>query len=183
MTVKVNSTTAKPVQGLCQEAYVTLVTSDSYVSGALVLAHSLKETGTNHPIECLVTGNVSEESIGIMQKTFNRLHVVEKIDSGSLENLRLLGRPELGCTVSKIHLWTLEHLSKLVYLDADMLVLRNIDDLFEREELSASPDIGWPDCFNSGMFVCKPSKNTFAKLLEHLQTQGTFDGKMTSLIL
>jgi glycogenin glucosyltransferase len=42
---------------------------------------------------------------------------------------------------------------KGVFLDADVLVLRNIDELFNREELSAAPDAGWPDCFNSGVFI------------------------------
>ena len=42
---------------------------------------------------------------------------------------------------------------RCVFLDADTLVRQNIDDLFSREELSAAPDVGWPDCFNS---VCPP---------------------------
>ena len=40
-------------------------------------------------------------------------------------------------------------------MDADTMVLQNVDDLFNREELSAAPDAGWPDCFNSGVFVYK----------------------------
>jgi len=40
-----------------------------------------------------------------------------------------------------------------VFLDADTLVLDNVDELFERPELAAAPDVGWPDCFNSGVFV------------------------------
>lgn len=40
-------------------------------------------------------------------------------------------------------------------------MLKNIDDLFEKEELSASPDPGWPDCFNSGVFVFSPSLETY----------------------
>ena len=35
--------------------------------------------------------------------------------------------------------------------------LSNIDDLFQFEELSACRDAGWPDCFNTGLFVLKPS--------------------------
>ena len=159
-----------------RQAFVTMVTTDNYVAGALVLAYSLRDVGTTRSIECIVTSNVSEESIGIMQKVFNQVHIFDQIDSGSTDKLMLLGRPELGCTVTKMYLWKLEHLSKVVYLDADMLVLKNIDDLFEREELSASPDIGWPDCFNSGLFVCRPSRATFEGLNEHLQTHGTFDG-------
>jgi len=55
--------------------------------------------------------------------------------------------------------------------------LQNCDELFEREELSAAPDPGWPDCFNSGVFVYKPSQDTFGQLLEFARTRGSFDGK------
>jgi len=60
-----------------------------------------------------------------------------------------------------------------------MQVLQNVDDLFEREELSAAPDVGWPDCFNSGVFVYRPSEETYAALLHLAITQGSFDGKCT----
>jgi len=43
-------------------------------------------------------------------------------------------------------------------------VLQNIDDLFERDELSAAPDTGWPDYFNTGVLVYRPSLQTFEEL-------------------
>lgn len=55
-------------------------------------------------------------------------------------------------------------------------VIKNCDELFEREELSAAPDVGWPDCFNSGVFVFKPSNETYAKLLNFAAETGSFDG-------
>lgn len=56
-------------------------------------------------------------------------------------------------------------------------MLSNIDELFEREELSAAPDPGWPDCFNSGVFVFSPSKETYEKLLAFCGENGSFDGE------
>lgn len=56
-------------------------------------------------------------------------------------------------------------------------VVQNSDELFEREELSAAPDVGWPDCFNSGVFVFKPSAETFQRLITFAQERGSFDGK------
>lgn len=56
-------------------------------------------------------------------------------------------------------------------------MLSNIDELFDREELSAAPDPGWPDCFNSGVFVFRPSLETYTKLLEYCSEHGSFDGK------
>ena len=40
-------------------------------------------------------------------------------------------------------------------------VVQNCDELFERQEFSAAPDPGWPDCFNSGVFVFVPSIDTY----------------------
>ena len=56
-------------------------------------------------------------------------------------------------------------------------VLSNVDELFERHELSAAPDPGWPDCFNSGVFVFQPSLETHSLLLRHATEHGSFDGR------
>lgn len=56
-------------------------------------------------------------------------------------------------------------------------VVQNCDELFEREQLSAAPDVGWPDCFNSGVFVFTPSADTFSQLITFAQERGSFDGK------
>ena len=61
-------------------------------------------------------------------------------------------------------------------------VLQNVDDLFERPELSAAPDVGWPDCFNSGVFVFEPSARTFGELLDLAVTKGSFDGADQGLL-
>lgn len=56
-------------------------------------------------------------------------------------------------------------------------VLGNADELFEREEFSAAPDVGWPDCFNSGVFVYRPSNDTYNSLVNFALEKGSFDGK------
>ena len=55
-------------------------------------------------------------------------------------------------------------------------VLQNIDDLFDCDELAAAPDVGWPDCFNSGVFVFCPSDVTYTALRDFAMTHGSFDG-------
>ena len=76
----------------------------------------------------------------------------------------------------QIWCWTLTQYTKCVFLDADTLVIQNCDELFDREELSASPDVGWPDCFNSGVFVFRPNMNTYSELVSLAATTGSFDG-------
>uniref|UniRef100_UPI0037E9C09A glycogenin-2 n=1 Tax=Semicossyphus pulcher TaxID=241346 RepID=UPI0037E9C09A len=158
------------------EAFVTLATTDSYCIGASVVARSLRRHGTTRSIVVMVTPNISERSRLALQDVFDQVVLVDLMDSQDQINLALLGRPDLGITFTKIHCWTLTQYSKCVFLDADTLVLCNVDDLFDRDELSAAPDPGWPDCFNSGVFVFRPSLQTHAALLEHALQHGSFDG-------
>ena len=99
------------------------------------------------------------------------------MSSDDEENLALLRRPELGVTFSKLHAWRLEQYSKCVFLDADTLIVANVDELFEREELSAASDVGWPDLFNSGVFVYRPNQATFSALKDLAKQEGSYDGK------
>ncbi|XP_076049002.1 glycogenin 1 isoform X3 [Oratosquilla oratoria] len=158
------------------EAYVTLATNDGYAVGALVLAHSLKSQGTTRQLCILVTTSVSETVRSVLSNVFNHVIIVDVFDSKDSAHLSLLKRPELGVTFTKLHCWTLTQFSKCVFLDADMLAMRNPDELFQYPELSAVADIGWPDCFNSGMFVYVPSKDTYERLLQHAEVTGSFDG-------
>lgn len=158
------------------QAYVSLVTNDDYGNGAIVLGKSLKKTKTSKQLVLMVTQGVSQAKRSQLGEIWDKLVDITLIDSGDTENLVLLERPELGCTFSKIRAWKLTEFEKCVFLDADTLVLQNIDDLFERDELSAVPDVGWPDCFNSGVFVFKPSDTTYAGLLDHAKRYGSFDG-------
>lgn len=160
-----------------RQAYVTLVTNENYGTGALVLGHSLKETNTERKKVVLITQNLSLVTKQRLLEVWDELVEVEAIDSQDDIRLAILQRPELGVTFTKIQIWRLTQFEKVVFLDADTLVLKNVDELFERPELSAAPDVGWPDCFNSGVFVCVPSSDTYKRLEEFIKTSGSsFDG-------
>lgn len=157
-------------------AWVTLATNDAYSLGALVLAHSLRQVGTKHDLACLVTPGVTATMREKLAAVFSLVQEVNVLDSKDEAHLALLSRPELGITFTKLHCWRLTQYEKCVFVDADALVVRNCDELFEREELSAAPDVGWPDCFNSGVFVFRPSQQTFASITAFAAAKGSFDG-------
>lgn len=161
----------------CTQAWVTLATNDSYALGALVLANSLKRSGTSRKIVIMITPEgLSEPMKHQLSNVFDEVFDVNILDSKDKKRLALLERPELGITFTKLQCWTLVKYSKCVFLDADTMVMKNSDELFDRSEFSAAPDAGWPDCFNSGVFVFSPSLETFSRLMEHASTQGSFDG-------
>ncbi|KAI4872695.1 hypothetical protein NFI96_032484 [Prochilodus magdalenae] len=161
---------------MADQAFVTLATNDNYAKGAMVLARSLRNHGTSRKLVALIGPHVSEPSRAVLCKLYDETRLVDLMDSGDEAHLALMKRPDLGVTFTKLHCWTLTHYSKCVFMDADTLVVCNVDDLFERDELSAAPDPGWPDCFNSGVFVFRPSIETYEKLLTFCTENGSFDG-------
>ncbi|KAJ2304852.1 glycogenin glucosyltransferase [Coemansia sp. RSA 2706] len=177
--------------------FATLLTTDSYVPGALTLAASLRATGTSHEIICLVAdGQLSRSALERLELAFDRVVCVPILQSADTANLALLGRPDLGSTVTKIGIWSLTEYARIAYLDADTLVLGSIDSLLDVSSndmaighdirpnggmenaglLAAAPDLGWPDMFNSGVFVAQPSMATHRHLVQLLATRGSFDG-------
>ena len=54
---------------------------------------------------------------------------------------------------------------KIVYMDSDMMVLQNIDSIFdEYNELSAVVD-AYPGIFNTGIFLLQPNTTTYRNLI------------------
>ncbi|XP_029973566.1 glycogenin-1a [Salarias fasciatus] len=165
-----------PKRTMSDQAFVTLATNDSYAKGAMVLGQSLRNHHTTRKLVALIGPHVAEPCRDALRSIFDEVCVVDVMDSGDAAHLAMMKRPDLGVTFTKLHCWRLTQYSKCVFMDADTLVLSNIDELFEREELSAAPDPGWPDCFNSGVFVFRPSNETHEKLLTFCGENGSFDG-------
>lgn len=103
------------------------------------------------------------------------------------DNLQLLGRADLGAdqgaALTKLHAWRLSDYQKVIYLDADTLVLRPLAHLFAKEApFYACSDTGWPDIFNSGVMVLTPSQDTFVGMLELAAGSGSWDGADQGLL-
>ena len=84
--------------------------------------------------------------------------------------------PRFATVFAKLRAWELTEWERIVVLDADTLVLQNVDDLFERRTFAAAPDFFLPDHFNSGVMVLDPSAGTFARMMDALHAAGSYDG-------
>ncbi|KAG6876834.1 hypothetical protein C0992_011597 [Termitomyces sp. T32_za158] len=167
-------------------AFVTLISSDSYLPGALALAGALKDVHLSPAVPpqvdfqtvCLVTPEtVQVSTIKCLRDAFDIVIGVEAIVQQDEAGLALLGRPDLDAVLTKLHIFRLTQFSKIIFLDADVLPIRPLSHLFTLpHEFSASPDVGWPDIFNSGMMVLKPGDEKFNELLDLLRSKGTWDG-------
>lgn len=147
-------------------AFVTLLTSDSYLPGALALAGALEDVHQSLPPDqqvmyetvCLATPHTLDvTTIKLLRRAFNVVIGVEVIVQPDAQRLALLGRPDLDTVLSKLHVFRLTQYSKVIFLDADVLPVRPLSHLFGLDhEFAAVPDVGWPDIFNSGVMVLSP---------------------------
>jgi len=62
----------------------------------------------------------------LLKSAYDELIHVDIIDSNDPDHLELLGRPELGMTLTKLHCWRLTQYTKCVFLDADTLVCNSL---------------------------------------------------------
>jgi alpha-N-acetylglucosamine transferase len=177
-----------------RNAFVTLVTNGDYATGALALVRSLKLTGTGADIVVMHTGGVAEAALAPLAKLGARLHPAELLPTSEAFNARhatreIHGRnpftkgkkPDFHTPLdnfAKLRLWQLTDYDRVVFIDADAIVLRNIDRLFAYPEFSAAPNVyeSLADFhrLNSGVFTARPSQATFAAMLERLDAPEAF---------
>ncbi|KAF3899568.1 Glycogenin glucosyltransferase [Trichophyton interdigitale] len=165
--------------------YCTILLSDNYLPGAMVLAHSLRDNGTKGRLAVLVTPDTLQPGIIDELKTvYDDVIPIPRIENAYPGNLYLMDRPDLISTFSKIALWKQTQYDQIVYIDADVIALRAPDELLtlDVKAIAAVPDIGWPDCFNTGVMVLRPNLQDYYSLLAFAQRGISFDGADQGLL-
>ncbi|XP_074558512.1 UDP-glucuronate:xylan alpha-glucuronosyltransferase 2-like [Curcuma longa] len=142
-----------------REAYATVIhSSDQYVCGAIALARSIIRTGTARDLVLLHDNSIPGEKLVALTAAGWQLREIERI-----RNPRAQKGSYNEYNYSKLRLWQLTEYRKVVFVDADVLVLRNLDLLFRFPQVSAAGNDGV--IFNSGVMVIEPSACTFAALM------------------
>ena len=141
------------------KTYITLLSTRSYLPGVLALNESLKRVGGRYPLLVALSANMGDSSI---EPTLRKAGMITKIlpDSLKIPVELKMSSGHWGHTFDKIHLFGLTEYSKLVYVDSDMIVLKNIDELFEKPHMSAVSagclvHTDWKR-LNSGLMVIEP---------------------------
>ncbi|KAI1812219.1 glycosyltransferase family 8 protein [Poronia punctata] len=167
-----------------EDVYATLLLTDTYLPGALVLAHSLRDAGTTKKLAALVTlDSLSTQAIAELQSVFDYILPVSRIRNAQPANLQLMNRTDLHSAFTKINLWKQTQFRKIVYIDADVVAYRAPDELFDIDHpFSAAPDIGWPDIFNTGVMVLTPNVGDYYAMMAMAERGISFDGADQGLI-
>lgn len=160
-----------------KRAYVTLLCGgDAYEPGVEALGRSLRASGTSVPLVLLATSDVSSATRARLATSAGwQVRTVEPIANPSSDGELLFAR--FRNTFTKLRAFGIEDIEKVVFLDADTLVLHNVDELFDRPAFAAAPDFFVPNWFNSGVMVLEPSRALLASMEATLSGRlGTYDG-------
>jgi len=134
-------------------AYVTyIMLGHLFISGSLVLAHSIRESGSTIDLVVLSTPDISKHILGTY---FN--YVIEtdyiKLD----HNINKHFRKYLELELFKFASLNLTQYDKIILISPDTIILKNIDHLFELEA---------PAISSMNFLLLKPHKDSFDKLRE-----------------
>ncbi|KAH6828972.1 plant glycogenin-like starch initiation protein 3 [Perilla frutescens var. hirtella] len=164
---KIKSMTEKPRK---REAYVTVLhSSESYVCGAITLAQSLIRTRTRRDLLLLLDTSISEPKRVALSRAGWSLRFIKRI-----RNPRAEKDSYNEYNYSKFRLWQLTDYDKLIFIDADIIVLRNIDLLFHFPQMTATGNDA--HIFNSGIMVIEPSNCTFRMLMHRRKEIISYNG-------
>lgn len=154
--------------------YGTFLIGDDYAKGALALFHSIQATKSSHPFvvfACDCSNNAIEQLRSSGCQVINIENLVPP--TTIMEKNQHAGFERWNNTFSKLRILSFDQFEKIILLDSDMMVQKNIDHLFNEHHMSAvaagkltRPN--WTD-LNSGLMVIKPSKLEFQRSLEILQ--------------
>ncbi|KAL0449798.1 UNVERIFIED_CONTAM: UDP-glucuronate:xylan alpha-glucuronosyltransferase 1 [Sesamum latifolium] len=153
-----------------REAYATILHSAYvYVCGAIVAAQSIRMSGSTRDLVILVDKSISDHHRNGLELAGWQVRTIERIRNPKAEK-----EAYNEWNYSKFRLWQLTDYDKIIFIDADMLILRNIDFLFSMPEISATGNNG--PRFNSGVMVIEPSNSTFELLMDHINEIESYNG-------
>lgn len=155
-------------------SYISVLSTNEYLPGALVLDKCLKLTKTKYPLSILTTPNIEEIAISILEKS--NINII-KTNNLFLENHEI---DKWYYTFSKLNIFSLTQFEKIVFIDLDTVVTENIDDLFEKKHFSSVNSGGfihknWVD-LNSGLIVIEPSREVYNKLIDIMLDGTNYSG-------
>lgn len=163
-----------------KKAFITVLSTEGYIDGVLALDESLKKVNSKYPLCVLLSSTISKETENILKK-FSILTIrnnqAQMLVPKEIINKNISTEKERwNYTFEKLNIFSLTEFEKLVFLDSDIFVTKNIDELFEKPNMSAvidkhyGPNITsrWLE-LTSGVMVIEPNEqqiNEFKKIIK-----------------
>lgn len=150
-------------------AYVSVLSSNSFLLTAKVLAHRLHVLNDSIPYIIVLTQDITIESELSLKDQGIQIHRFGKIDTPYLETHKAR-----KFQYTKIHLWNMTEYDVITHLDLDLLPMSDISSLFQCGSFCAS--FRHSDMFNSGVFVLKPNVTVYQEMVKVVKSSYSYDG-------
>lgn len=160
------------MNNLEQFSYVAFITNERYICGLNNLCKSLLLTKPRYPLTIVIPHNSSDEFTNSVIANSYGANIVRVDRIEAHNDITNKAYKHWGDTFFKLNVARLVQFKKVVMLDLDLLIMKNIDDLFERPHMSAcaSALVKNPDWqyLNSGLMVIEPSLDFFKELITNI---------------
>ncbi|KAG5718848.1 hypothetical protein E4T56_gene6329 [Termitomyces sp. T112] len=120
-------------QRLEKAAYVTLLTKTSYLAGTLVLDHGLRAVASKYPLVVMVTPSLPLEARDVLRMRGILTREVDSLQPREGSHSLAAHDARFADTWTKLRGFELIEYDRIVLLDCDMIVLKNMDDLMNIE--------------------------------------------------
>mmetsp|Transcript_10626 Transcript_10626/g.65524 ORF Transcript_10626/g.65524 Transcript_10626/m.65524 type:complete len:309 (-) Transcript_10626:31-957(-) len=159
------------------EAFVTLLHDEGYMSGVRTLRASLRSEKSDIDMVCMVTAKISSEAHATLREDGWKLAMIPYIKKPELVE-GMDSRHHLRGVFSKLAVFNLPY-KKILYLDADTVVVGNVSEIFHNSPSSVfAARFGFKNSnhFNSGVMLLTPSHARFRNMLRKMNEIHAGDG-------
>ena len=142
-------------------AFATLLCDPETLPAIQVLASSIRHSGHSEPLLVITPSSLSSsivDKVNSLQNTHAFLAESLPYPFNSTADRMSIHKP---CRFLKLQLWGLTDWKKILFLDADTIVRRNVAELFDAPSFSAVKDpVGMN--YNTGVIVIEPSPYVYS---------------------
>lgn len=155
-------------------SFATLLCDDDTLPAVEALANSLRISKHSEPFIVVVPASISAA-------TLTRLKSLNNTQPFQAANLRYPFKSTTSrmniqkpCRFLKLQLWGLTEWRKIVFLDADTIVRKNVAELFDAPGFSAVKDpVGMN--YNTGVMVIEPSRYVYSLISKNYAHAGSYN--------
>lgn len=154
-----------------KNAYVCVLTNQRFYPGLCALQYSLRKVNAQYPLYVIVPDTADTALIDNIKKLDLSVITLPNLDV----DWKLIAEnpsERWNSTFFKLQIFTLTQFEKIVFIDLDMIVLGNIDVLFQMPHMSgvAAGNCAHPDWtrLNSGLMVIEPDLSLYNQLITYL---------------
>ena len=170
------------------KAYITLLSTNNYLYGAIGLMYSWKATNPKYPFYCIVTKDILPENIAILEAVGYKIIVEDLYIPHSylktLQEYETTGNFQVAVGNStadlqkngwqyawtKLKAFSYTQFEKLLYIDVDSYILQNLDSVFDSPGWSSvcEWDSPWTRIFrfHTAFLLIEPNEQVYQELLQ-----------------